>query len=194
MLPGPPEVEAVIAGEGWAAGRDAPGNTARRHEHQLAGPRPGAGAEGGAEGYRDARRAGLGRRRGGARGDAIHHGGRQRGGLREGQGPLRGDGRDDRSRGRERGWTGHEGREPDRCGADPRGRLGGPGARLQSRRGTSEDRRGALRGPGGEQGHGGQARQAARPRLRARRQGRVSPQRPRDSAARRAGSTACRCP
>ena len=88
--------------KGWAAGRDAPGNTARGHEHQLAGPRAGAGAEGGAEGYRDARRAGLGGRRGGGEGDALHHGGRKRGGLREGQGPLRGDGRDDRSRGRVR--------------------------------------------------------------------------------------------
>ena len=85
MLPGPPEVEAVIAGRDGLL--DAMRQGTLLVDMSTSSPvlARGLARKAAAEGYRDARRAGLGRRRGGGEGDAIHHGGRKRGGLREGQ-------------------------------------------------------------------------------------------------------------
>jgi hypothetical protein len=80
------------------------------------------------------------------------------------------------------GGAGNQGRKPDRGSVASRGCLRSPCAGLQSRGRAVKADRGALRRPGGKQGHRGEARQAARARLRAGRQGRVPSQRLGDSA------------
>jgi hypothetical protein len=180
MLPGPPEVEAVVAGEGGllefmrqrtllvdmstsspVLARDLAREAAQRGIGMLDAPVSGgdvAAEQGtlsimaGGEEEDFARAKPLFE----AMGETIVHVG-------------------------ERGGAGNQDRKPDRGSVASGGCLRSPGAWLQSRGRVVKAHRGALRGPGGEQGHGGEARQAARPRLHAGWKGGVPPQRPRDS-------------
>src|SRR5215208_3326446 len=77
MLPGPPEVDEVVAGEGGLLEGTGEGSH-HRHEHLLTDPRPGVGPHGQRKGCGNAGRASFGRGRRGQGRHALDHGRRRR--------------------------------------------------------------------------------------------------------------------
>ena len=78
--------------------------------------------------------AGVGRRGRRQGGVADHHGRRPRGGVRARQAGVREDGQEHHAGRRQRRRPDHQGRQPDRRGADHRGGRRGAGVRRQGRR------------------------------------------------------------